>query len=90
MQGIVWSFVSILPFMWLCVVAAASLGNVKITRKSKIDEQGQTDFSENTTEGVFLAALVRRWISGGGKGKKASGVVKEREKEVPEASVAQV
>ena len=44
--------------MWLCVAAAACLGNVKITRKSKIDSQGQVDFSENTTEEAFLPALL--------------------------------
>ena len=54
-----WSFISILPFMWLCVAAAACLGNVKITRKRKIDSQGQVDLSENTTEEAFLPALFR-------------------------------
>lgn len=59
-KGVVFAFISILPFMWICVLAAASLGNVKITRKRKIDSEGQMDFSENTTEGAFLPALLRR------------------------------
>jgi len=46
--------------MWICVLVAASLGNVKITRKKKLDAQGNMDFSENTTEGAFLPALLRR------------------------------
>lgn len=66
-MGTFWAFVSILPFMWLCVLAASGLGNVRITRRRKVDEKGQTDFSENVTESSFLGALVRR---GFGKGKR--------------------
>ena len=63
-EGVVWAFISILPFMWLCVLAATTLGNVKITRKRKIDLQGQMDFSENTTTAAFLPALLRSWFGG--------------------------
>jgi hypothetical protein len=63
-KGVVWAFISILPFMWLCVLAATCLGNVKITRKRKIDSQGRMDFSENTTEAAFLPSLLRRRVGG--------------------------
>lgn len=63
-NGVVWAFISILPFMWLCVLAATTLGNVKITRKRKIDLQGRMDFSENTTTAAFLPALLRSWFGG--------------------------
>jgi len=78
-MGTVWAFVAILPLMWLCVLAAGSLGNVKITRRLKIDGEGRTDFSENVSEGSFLRGLVRR----GTKGERQNtevGMSKEREK----------
>jgi MFS family permease len=59
-KGIIWSFIAILPFMWLCVVSASFLGNVRITKKRKTDEQGRTDFSENVTESSFLLSFFRR------------------------------
>jgi hypothetical protein len=81
-MGVFWAFVSILPFMWLCVLAAAFLGNVKITRKKKVDEKGRTDFSENVTESSFLGGLVRRRF---GKKGIESGVVDRQEAEIKEA-----
>jgi hypothetical protein len=81
-MGVFWAFVSILPFMWLCVLAAAFLGNVKITRKKKVDEKGRTDFSENVTESSFLGGLVRRRF---GKKGIESGVVDRQEAEKKEA-----
>jgi hypothetical protein len=79
-NGVVWAFISILPFMWICVLAATTLGNVKITRKRKIDSQGNMDFSENTTEAAFLPALLRRRL-GGKKQQKASDVAGPMERE---------
>jgi len=71
---VVWAFVAIVPFMWLCVVAAGALGNVRITRKAVMDERGNRDFSENVTESVFLLGLVQR---AGGKGKEKVGTGQE-------------
>lgn len=79
-KGVVFAFTSILPFMWMCVLAAASLGNVKITRKRKIDSEGQMDFSENTTEGAFLPALLRRRL-GRKKQEVGTGVAVQTEEE---------
>jgi CRISPR/Cas system CMR subunit Cmr4 (Cas7 group RAMP superfamily) len=70
-MGVFWAFVSILPFMWLCVLAAATLGNVRITRKERTDEKGNVDFSENVTENSFLGALIRRRL---GREEKANVV----------------
>ena len=86
-DGVVWAFISILPFMWICVGAAASLGNVKITRKRKIDEQGKTDFSENTTEGAFLPVLVRRRFGSQRKDTRTVvGEVREKAQQQTQAS----
>lgn len=63
-KGIVWAFIAILPCMWLCVSAAAFLGNVRITRNRKTDDQGRTDFSENVTESSFLIGMFRRKFLG--------------------------
>jgi hypothetical protein len=79
-KGIVWAFIAILPFMWLCVVAAAFLGNVKITRNRKTDEQGGTDFSENVTESSFLMGVLRRTFKGG----KNDEVIVENGQKEPE------
>lgn len=54
-RAVVWAFIAILPLMWLCVVAAALLGNVDITMQQRDeDEEGLVDWSENTYEGVYL------------------------------------
>jgi hypothetical protein len=76
-MGIVYAFVAMLPFMWLCVLAASCLGNVRITRRKKVDEEGRTDFSENVTEHSYLAGLFARMF-----GKKGTGDVGEEEKAV--------
>jgi len=81
-RGVVWAFISILPFMWLCVLAATFLGNVRITRQRSVDAQGRASFGENVTEASFLMSLVRRRFGSGEKGKKES--VKDNEKEKPE------
>jgi hypothetical protein len=83
-QGIVWAFISILPFMWLCVLAATGLGNVRITRKRKIDVQGKMDFSENTTEEAYLAGYVRRRFMGGRKEKEKGVITEENKGKAPE------
>jgi hypothetical protein len=60
-MGVVYAFIAIAPFNWLCVLAAGLLGNVRITRKRQVDERsGKVDFSENVTEGSYLGALLRR------------------------------
>lgn len=59
-RGVVWAFISILPMMWLCVLAAAMLGNVKITKDRNVDKEGKVDWSENVTESVYLVGWVRR------------------------------
>jgi hypothetical protein len=61
---------------------------ITITKRRKVDSQGQTDFSDNRTEGVFLASLGRRRISGGRKAGNVKGVVDEREKKT-EVNAAQ-
>lgn len=55
-----------LPFVWLCVFVAMLLGNVRITRKRKVDEKRRMDFSENITVHSFLGSIARRLA--GGKG----------------------
>lgn len=72
-KGIVWAFIAILPCMWLCVVAAAFLGNVRITRKRKTDEQGRTDFSENVTDSSFLLRVFQKKF--GGKKERSENAV---------------
>lgn len=71
-DGVVWAFIAILPFMWLCVMAASCLGNVKITGKG-VSEKGGADFRENVEDGVFLWVVLRKRL---GK-KKKDGVVGE-------------
>jgi hypothetical protein len=66
--------------MWLSVLAAASFGNVRITRNSKVDETGQTDFSDNITGSSFLLGLTG-WNS---RGKDNSKLSKEGETEFKE------
>ena len=75
-MGTVWAFISILPFMWLCVLAASWLGNVRITRKKKVDKEGGTDFSENVTEQSFLGAFFGRRF---GRRSKKAGAMREEE-----------
>lgn len=82
-RAIVWAFIAILPFMWLCVVAAAFLGSVRITRKRKTDEQGRTDFSENVTESSFLLGVFRGKF--GGKKERSGDAVVESVKTDKEA-----
>jgi len=79
-RGVVWAFISILPFMWLCVLAATFLGNVRITRTRTVDEQGQVRYGENTTDDAFLKNLVRRRFRGLDKKEKVKESVKEDEK----------
>ncbi|KAB8303813.1 hypothetical protein EYC80_005187 [Monilinia laxa] len=60
-DGVVWAFVSMLPFMWLCILAAGLLGNVRVTREYREDEEGVRDFSGNMVESVYLWSLLRGW-----------------------------
>ena len=89
--GVVYAFISILPFMWLSVLAAASFGNVRITRNRKVDEAGQTDFSENIIESSFLLGLIR-WNSRGKEDRNASkqGETELNEMETKHANTVKV
>lgn len=60
-DGVVWAFVSILPFMWLCVLAAGWLGNVRVTREYREDGEGGRDFGGNLVEGWYLLEVFRSW-----------------------------
>ncbi|KAE8449250.1 hypothetical protein EG329_008417 [Mollisiaceae sp. DMI_Dod_QoI] len=73
-RGVVWAFISILPLMWICVFAAAMLGNVQITKKRKMDEQGNVDWSENVTEDVYLVGWARRRFASGSRNEMRDGV----------------
>lgn len=68
-------YMRLLPFMWLCVVAAGLLGNIRITKKAHVDEKGNRDFSENVTESAYLLSLLRRRL-----GKRRGKVVPHLEK----------
>ena len=84
-MGIVYAFVAMLPFMWLCVLAASCLGNVQITRKKKVDEEGRTDFSENVTERSYFAGVFARMFGrkgGGDAGEVEKGVTTEVKVEI--------
>ncbi|RDW83052.1 MFS general substrate transporter-15 [Coleophoma crateriformis] len=64
-MAIVWSFVALVPFMWLCVLAAAGLGNVDITGLNLAGgEGGPLDFSESVDEGPVLLTWLKRGRSG--------------------------
>lgn len=79
-DGVVWAFVAIVPFMWLCVLAAAGLGNVRITRKRKVDGgSGRVDFSDDVTEDSYLGSLVARRTA-----RSRTGAGMEKEKAVVE------
>jgi hypothetical protein len=65
-MGVVYAFIAIAPFNWICVIAAAGLGNVHITRKRRVDgESGTVNFSENVTKGSYLGGLVGRRFENG-------------------------
>lgn len=55
-RGIVWAFVAITPFMVICILTAAALGNVCITD----DELDPADerYKENITEQCYIFALL--------------------------------
>ena len=80
-MGVVYAFIAIAPFNWLCVLAAAGLGNVQITKKRKVDgKSGKVDFSENITEGSYIGALLKRGFGKGKEKKQVVGGGKEDEK----------
>ena len=66
-KAVMWSFVSILPFMGLSILAAVFLGNVWIGMPEKRDESGKVVKEEvrgMVLYGVYLWNLVR--VSGCG------------------------
>ena len=89
-----WAFIAILPCMWLAVVSACFLGNVRITMKKTTDEQGRATFGkENVIEGSFLSAVWKRLLKRGenGQGDDGMGGVNHGEKNpVAAAEVQQV
>lgn len=66
-DGIVWAFIAILPLMWLCVVAAALLGSVRIKKNETVDAEGGRDFSEDVEEDIYLVGWFRRKFVKGGQ-----------------------
>ncbi|KUI70654.1 putative MFS-type transporter YusP [Cytospora mali] len=57
-MAFVWAFVAICPFMGVCIVCAACLGNVGIVRP-KPGEEGADEPQHELTEGSYLLALLR-------------------------------
>lgn len=57
-MAFVWAFVAICPFMGICIICAACLGNVGIV-KPKPGEEGADEPHHNLTEGSYLLALLR-------------------------------
>ncbi|KAF3764250.1 MFS general substrate transporter, partial [Cryphonectria parasitica EP155] len=57
-MAMVWAFVAICPFMGVCIVCAACLGNVGIV-KPKAGSEGEEP-EHHVTEGSYLLALLRR------------------------------
>lgn len=70
-MAFVWAFVAICPFMGVCIVCAACLGNVSIV-KTKPGEEGAEEPQHDLTEGSYLLALLR--------GKKVADGASETEK----------
>lgn len=58
-MAFVWAFVAICPFMGVCIVCAACLGNVGIVR-ARPGEEGEEEPQHELTEGSYLLALLRR------------------------------
>ncbi|KAK7744101.1 hypothetical protein SLS53_003622 [Cytospora paraplurivora] len=57
-MAFVWAFVAICPFMGVCIVCAACLGNVGIV-KPKPGEEGDGEPQHQITEGSYLLVLLR-------------------------------
>jgi hypothetical protein len=49
-QGVKWAFVAVMPFMWLCVVICAFLGNVWIEKEG----------GHEVTTGMWMISLITR------------------------------
>ncbi|KAK7752343.1 hypothetical protein SLS62_005679 [Diatrype stigma] len=70
-NGVTWAFVSLVPFMVICVLCSASLGNVTLT-KEKREPDSVEGIGDDTrkdvrlTHGSYLLALLR----GEGSGRK--------------------
>lgn len=62
-DAMVWAFVAICPFMAVCIVCAACLGNVSIV-KPKPGDDGEAP-KPVVTDGSYLLALLRRRRMGG-------------------------
>ncbi|KAI0884696.1 MFS general substrate transporter [Annulohypoxylon maeteangense] len=62
-KGITWAFVSLTPFMVICVVASLCLGNVTISKEDNAEESGH-----HLTHGSYLLALIK------GKGHREENV----------------
>lgn len=86
-NGIVFAFIAILPFMWLCVLVAGLLGNVRITKDGQVDEKGNRDFSENVTESMYLMGLAKKIL---GKEKRPTIPPEETKEKVEDPAKADV
>lgn len=64
-RAMVWAFVAICPFMAVCVVCAACLGNVVIVKPQPGDDEGEEP-GHRVTSGSYLLSLL--------KGRKTSGI----------------
>lgn len=71
-MAFVWAFVAICPFMGLCIVCAACLGNVGIV-KPEPGEEGEGEAQHHITEGSYLLALLRGHKGAGGASETEKG-----------------
>lgn len=85
-MAFVWAFVAICPFMAMCIVCAACLGNVGIVKPGP-GEEGPEEPHHHLTEGSYLLALLKRdkgadGVSGTEKGVTSAEVEGKRPDEV--------
>lgn len=59
-MAMVWAFVAICPFMGICVLCAAGLGNVSIVKPKDREEEDDDGPKHVVTEGSYLLALMRK------------------------------
>ncbi|KAI5918812.1 major facilitator superfamily domain-containing protein [Camillea tinctor] len=57
-NGIVWAFVSLTPFMVICILGSVCLGNVNITKDAKGSSSGEV-WESNLIRGSYILALFR-------------------------------
>ncbi|KAI1497026.1 major facilitator superfamily domain-containing protein [Biscogniauxia marginata] len=57
-NGIVWAFVALTPFMVICILASACLGNVNITKDSTARTPSEEVADSNLTRGSYVLSLL--------------------------------